>query len=401
MKQHNIAVIGNAANTLISFRLDLIKQLVEEGHIVYAFSPGLSKEDKKIIWEAGAVPVDYQVSRAGINPLKEVQVIRELKSLFEKHNIDCTLSYFIKPVIYGSIAARLAKVEKINSMVAGLGFAFTHTQDETFNFKRWGVRLAIKGLFKIALSFNQTVFFQNPDDQAEFISMGLVDKEKTVRVYGSGVDVSEYQYSETTQESVTFLTMGRLLEEKGFREYYKAAKEIKKEYPDVRFLLLGGADENPSSLPVSEVEEWVSEGVIEWPGMVNNVGDWLIKSNVFVLASYREGTPRSTLEAMSCGRPVITTDVPGCRETVVEGENGFLIPPADAEALAKAMRKFIQYSEMTYTMGKESRRIAEEFYDVRKVNKVMIEEMGLNKIERLVNGRDEYLELEREISRVG
>jgi glycosyltransferase involved in cell wall biosynthesis len=378
-EKRRIALVGNANHTLIRFRADLIRDLVAAGHEVFAFAPGYTERDIRNVKEMGATPVGFDLERAGTNPIQELKLIRTFRTLFEQHQIDTLFSYFVKPVIYGSIAARQAGIKQIYSMLGGLGYLFTDGTDG-FQLKRELLRCITVPLFRYALKQNQTVFFQNPDDRSEFIRRGLVNPEKTERIHGSGVNLDQFRSSDPVLDPVTFITTGRLLEEKGFREYASAAGIVKAVYPETRFLLLGGIDENPGTLSEQEVQGWVDKGWIEWPGRVDNVEEWLHRSSVFVLPSYREGTPRSTLEALAAGRAVITTDVPGCRETVQDGVNGWLVPPRNAEALAEKMMDFIKDPSQIRIMGKESREIAEKHYDVRKVNRVLMRKMGLLKM---------------------
>lgn len=375
-EKRRIALVGNANHTLIRFRADLIRDLVAAGHEVFAFAPGYTEGDIIDVKEMGATPVGFELDRAGTNPMQEMKLIRTFRSLFEQHRIDTVFSYFVKPVIYGSIAARQAGIQQIYSMLGGLGYLFTDGTDG-FQLKRELLRRITIPLFRYALRQNQTVFFQNPDDRNEFIRRGLVNPERTARIHGSGVNLDQFRASDPVIEPITFITTGRLLEEKGFREYARAAGIVKAEYPETRFVLLGGMDENPGTLTEQEVQGWVDKGWIEWPGRVDNVEAWLHNSSVFVLPSYREGTPRSTLEALAVGRAVITTDVPGCRETVEDGINGWLVPPRNAEALAEKMMNIITEPSQIKMMGEESRKIAKELYDVRKVNRLLMKKMGL------------------------
>ena len=178
-------------------------------------------------------------------------------------------------------------------------------------------------------------------------------------------------------EPITFLLVARMLREKGIEQFAEAAKKVKERHPETLFILLGGLDNNPGTISIENVNEWVKEGVLEWHGHVQ-VQPWMRQASVFVLPSYREGVPASTQEAMAMGRAIITTDVPGCRETVVDGQNGFLVPVRDANALAQAMLRFVENPELIVRMGQRSRQIAEEKYDVHKVNAVMLREMGIS-----------------------
>jgi glycosyltransferase involved in cell wall biosynthesis len=224
------------------------------------------------------------------------------------------------------------------------------------------------------------VIFQNPDDRLLFKRLDfLMDTQKTYLVNGSGVNLDHYYFSAPKQaDQVSFLLIGRLIRSKGISEYAKAAEIIKKRHDNVSFRLLGSLTGSSDLVSKEDLGRWVSEGTVEYCGRADDVRPFIEMASVIVLPSfYGEGTPRSVLEAMSMGRPVITTDAPGCRETVEEGVNGFLVPVRDSKALAEAMERFIEKPELIKKMGRESRRIAEEKYDVRKVNQVILEAMGL------------------------
>jgi glycosyltransferase involved in cell wall biosynthesis len=231
-------------------------------------------------------------------------------------------------------------------------------------------------LYRAALARTKAVFFQNPDDLADFKKRNLLKKGvKTVIINGSGVDLNHYSLSPLPDEPV-FLLMARLIGDKGIREYQEAARRVRAKYSQARFLLAGGFDENPAAIDKEEIRGWQEEKDIEYLGRLEDVRPAIAQSRIYVLPSfYREGTPRTILEAMSMGRPVITTDAPGCRETVEHGVNGFLVPVKDAGALAEIMEKFIEQPSLAESMGRESRRIAEQKYDVRKVNCMILEVM--------------------------
>jgi glycosyltransferase involved in cell wall biosynthesis len=239
------------------------------------------------------------------------------------------------------------------------------------------LRGVVTQLYKHSLRFARVVFLLNPDDMALFVNGGMVDRSKVRLLNGIGLKLDHYQLAPPVQQPLVFILIGRLLREKGLYDYLEAARRVKASHPDVRFLVLGGVDMNPSSISEAEVRTWVDEGTIEWPGQVSDVRGWIAESSVFVLPSYREGLPRSTQEVMAMGRPVITTDVPGCRETVVEGLNGYLVPVRDSNALAQAMLRFVREPELIAVMGRESRRMAEERFDVNQINAQILNEMEL------------------------
>ncbi|MBO8143310.1 MAG: glycosyltransferase family 4 protein [Thermodesulfobacterium sp.] len=351
--------------------------MVERGHEVLALAPDYDDKTKERIKALGAVPIDYYLSRTGLNPFQDAYTFLQLFFLLRKLKPDVVLSYAVKPVIYGTLAAWLARVPRRFALVAGLGYVFTSTREQERVTKKL-LRKLVSLLYREAFHRATRVFFQNPDDLQEFYLRGLAKREKSVLIGATGVDMKAFSPTPPVQNPVTFLLVARLLREKGIYEFVEAAKRIKSKYPNTRFLLVGGLDSNPGSIKREEVEDWVKEGIIEWPGHVEDVRQWISQASVFVLPSfYREGVPRSIQEAMAMGRPVITTDAPGCRETVIDGINGFLVPVQDVEALAQAMERFIQKPELIEKMGKESRRIAEERFDVHKINARFLRELGL------------------------
>jgi glycosyltransferase involved in cell wall biosynthesis len=280
------------------------------------------------------------------------------------------LAYTAKPVIFGLIASRLSGVKNVYAMITGLGYAFTG---------RSGLlRHLISRLYRVSLRFARTVFFQNRDDEGLLRKLGIVDDSvNTVVLNGSGINLDEYQVAPFPPGACRFLMIGRVLGDKGVREYVAAAKEIRNTFPDTTFGLVGWIDENRDAVSPRELESWVDEGLIDFIGRVEDVRPEICRSHVYVLPSYREGTPRTVLEAMAVGRPIITTDAPGCRETVIDGDNGFLVPIRSVDALVESMQKFIDDPLLGAKMGKRSREIAEEKYDVHKVNAVMLREMGM------------------------
>ena len=366
-----IVIVSHYALSLINFRGELIKALAAAGHRVITLGPEAGFES-----ELAAIGAEYRqipLQRTGTNPAKDMSTVYTLTKLLKKINPDVVLSYAIKPVIYGSLAASLAGISNIYSMITGLGYVFTGE-----SIKQKILFHLIYPIYKSALSKNKIVFFQNPDDLKLFRDLKLVSsKGRQIIINGSGVDISHFAYSPPPTEPISFLLMARLIWDKGIGEYVEAARNLKSRYPKVSFKLLGPFDSNPAAIKSTDVERWEKEGIIEYLGETRDVRPYLASASIYVLPSYREGTPRSVLEAMSMGRPIVTTDAPGCRETVQEGVNGFLVPIKDVVALEKAMERFILNPELIPEFGLASRRIAEEKYDVRKVNKIIIEAMGL------------------------
>lgn len=373
----SFALITSIAYSVANFRGPLIKALVASGIRVYALAPDYDPVTRQAVLALGAEPVDFSLERTGMRPLRDSTDLMRLAHLLRQLNPDATLAIFAKPVIYGSIAAQLAGIKRRFSLIAGLGYVFT-PNGEGVTIKRRILQRIVSLLYRVALAACDRVFFQNPDDITDFVSQRLLPATKAIRLNGTGVDLDRLSVTPLQSRPVTFLLMARLLREKGICDYVDAARRVKVSYSDTRFILLGGLDSNPGALTHPEVKAWAHEGIIEWPGHVNDVRPWIEQASVYVLPSYREGVPRSTQEAMAMGRPVITTDAVGCRETVVDGVNGFLIPIRDPEALAQAMLRFIENPELIKTMGRESRRLAEERFNVHTINAKILATMGIS-----------------------
>ncbi|MGB9975785.1 glycosyltransferase family 4 protein [Thermovenabulum sp.] len=367
-----IIVVSHYTKSLINFRGDLIKSISKLGHDVIALGPekGYENELKKLGAEFIQIPLD----RTGGNPAKDLKTLLSLIKVINKIEPDIVLSYAIKPVIYGSLAARILKVEAVYSMITGLGYVFTRDKGKEGILKK-----VVKILYKEALKNNKAVFFQNPDDMEFFRSEKILDnRTQAVLINGSGVNIDRFYYVSPPIKPLSFLLIARLIWDKGIGVYVEAARKLKSRHPEVSFKLLGPFDSNPAAIKKNDVEKWISEGIIEYLGETEDVRPYIANSSVYVLPSYyREGTPRSILEAMAMGRPIITTNAPGCKETVKEGVNGFLVPTKDPYSLARAMEKFIQNPDLIISMGKESRKIAEMKYDVNTVNNIILKTMSL------------------------
>lgn len=375
-----ILLVAGLADSLVNFRGPLMAALQERGLDVHVVAPDLPAQSssRQQLQALGLTVHEVPMARTGTNPLADLRTTWALWRLMRRIRPEKVLGYTIKPVIYGTLAAWLARVPQRFALITGLGYAF---QGEG---QRSKLQALVQGLYKLALARANLVFFQNPDDLALFRQRGLLQLDSKVCVVnGSGVDLSHFEYSplpgtRTGGKLPSFLCIGRLLGDKGIREYAQAAQIIRQSYPSVRFVLVGGIDSNPNSVSQAELDSWVAEGCIEYVGKLVDVRPAIEACSVFVLPSYREGTPRTVLEAMAMGRAVITTDAPGCRETVVNGDNGYLVPVKSADALAAAMVNFLREPDLAYCMGRRGRQLAEEKYNVHQVNAVMMSEMGIN-----------------------
>lgn len=361
-----IVVISNAAGSLVRFRGPLLRLLVERGHQVHTLAPEYTEEECRELEALGVLPESYRIERTGQNPLSDLRTLRDLAGWMRRAKPDISLTYFIKPNIYGGLAAAMAGVPRRVAMVEGLGYLFTPGANDPIS-KRLMRGLAVT-LLKISFSRAHKVLFLNVDDQAEFIQRGIVSPAKADLIGGIGVDLNEFPVAPLPAGPISFLMIGRLLREKGVREFVEAAGRLKERFPEARFHLVGGTDANPGAISVEEARTFSSDGGVEWLGELADVRPAIADCSVYVLPSYREGVPRSTQEAMAMGRPVVTTDVPGCRETVVEGVNGFFAAARDTTSLAGAMQRFCENPDLVHEMGRQSRRMAEEKFDVVRVN---------------------------------
>lgn len=372
--RRRIIVIGNMLETLVWFRGPLMAAMVERGHEVIACVP-VPDPRSPLVAQLEAMGVTTEaivLDRTGLNPFTDAYTAYSLVARLRRLRPDVILAYMIKPVIYASLAARLVGVPSISSIVEGLGYAFVERRG------RFPLRALIKSLYRAALACNRRVFFLNPDDQRLFESLGLVRRpEQAVLLNGIGVDL-EWFAEAPLPARVSFMLIARLIRDKGLPEYVAAARLVKARHPDVRFCLVGWIDDNPSAIRKDELRAWVDEGIVDYLGKLDDVRPALAEASVFVLPSYYpEGQPRSIMEAMATGRPIITTDTPGCRQTVIPGRNGYLVPARDVPALAEAMLRFVEQPELIATMGRESRRLAEAKYDVHDVNQRILEELDL------------------------
>lgn len=374
----NIAVVGTIANALLNFRSDLITDLIAQGHTVLAFANDYNDKSRQRVIALGAIPVDYSISRSSVNPLADAVVIIKLARLFKRHKVDITLCYFVKPVIYGNIAAWLARVPFRSVKIEGLGWVFTDPPQQA-NWKLKLLRYFQVTLYKFSLPKAHQVFLLNSDDKRDLIDHYNIPVKQLTLLDGIGVNLASFPQHLFWPESLRFIFVGRLLKEKGIRYFLAAAKHIKQQHPNVEFIVLGEPDDAKGSINRKELKQWVQEGIVTYPGQVTNVASWLQQSSVFVLPSYyREGVPRSSQEALATGRAIITTNSPGCKETVIEGENGFLIPPHDVTALINAMTTFITKPQLIVQMGARSRLIAQQRFNVQHTNKKIIAALGLD-----------------------
>lgn len=352
-----ILLFANTEWYLYNFRLPLANALRDAGHEVVLVSP--PGRYAALLVEQGFRHVSFPLSRRGVNPIAEIATITRLCALYRREKADLLHHFTIKCVLYGSIAARVVGIRRVINAVPGLGHVFVDPG--------WGPRLLrplVKVLYKFALRGTQ-VIFQNPDNLEAFKTLGLLKPQSTHLIRGSGIDTDRFRPvpRAAPRPDVLVLFAGRLLESKGILEYVDAARIARAQMPHLRFVAAGDPDPgNPASCDAQTLESWRQEGIVDFPGHSDRIGDLIENADIAALPSHGEGLPRFLLEAAACGLPLIAADVPGCREIVRDGKNGYLVPVRDAKALAAAIVELARDAGRRAGMGAESRRMAcEEF----------------------------------------
>jgi glycosyltransferase involved in cell wall biosynthesis len=361
-------IIGTDARTLINFRGEFLKLLLEKNIVITCVS---TNSDLNSINQLINLGVEYRtisLARNGLNITKDIKTIFDIFMVFRKNRPDFVLAYGIKPVIWSGIVARFSKIP-FSALITGLGFAFYGS-----SYKRILLTKMVVFLYKLSLKRSKAVIFQNLDNRDAFLGKGIIGTNKAHVVNGSGVDLLKFSVVPLPQGSINFLCIARLLGEKGLREFAKASKKVKKIFPLVEFTLVGEIEISPDAISVNEVCSWEW---INYKGFSNDVRGDIGDCHVFVLPSYHEGTPRSALEAMSMARPVITTNAVGCKDVVENNFNGFQVPVGSVDLLVEKIIWFIENPQDIQTMGLNSRLVAEQKYDVHKVNNKMLKIIGI------------------------
>lgn len=369
-----VLVVASLAYSLVNFRGALLAAMVAHGHDVVACAPDEDIETEAALAAMGVSYRRVPMDRTGTNPLRDAATLAALIRLLRRERPDVVLAYTQKPILYAGLACRLARRKSaFFAMVSGLGHVYGS------DFDRPALRTLISALYRAAVARAAGIFVFNGDDRAEMVRHGILRPDQRVeQVPGSGVDIHRFRPAPLPGEGPVFLMIARLMRDKGLLEFVAAARMLRAEYPGARFRILGPRDSNPSSVTEAEVSAWSEEGVIAYLGECRDVVPHLQAASVFVLPSYyREGLPRTILEALASGRPVVTTTMPGCRDAVIDGWNGLLVPPRDSEALATALRRLIEDPGLVEQMGARARDAAVQTYDVDKVNAQLLAGMGL------------------------
>ena len=373
-----VCLVSHLDVNLTGFRRPLIEALVSGGHDVFALCP--TGEKSTIFATLGATHVPYTINRRSINPLGGLFLIFKLYLKILKIKPDIVHTYTAKPNILGTIAAKMAGVKIIVNSVTGLGSVFI---DQDRGKLKARILAAAVGLaYRLAFTLSNTVIFQNPDDMQEFLAKKLVHTKKALLIKGSGVDTVRFHPASAAEKNaarehlgipddkIVVTMVARIIRDKGIFEYLAAGKTLRKKYGDkVLFMLIGDSDKgNPTSIDMSTVEHVGSkESGIWYLGARDDIARLLHASDIYCLPSYREGLPVSVLEAMASGLPIVTTDAPGCRETVSRPVNGFLVPVGDAEKTAEALNSLIADQDLRKNLGRESRKTSEREFSKEKV----------------------------------
>ncbi len=361
-----ILLFDGDVSCLVRFRGDFVRELVKRGNEVQALVPVLNNSEKALMDSLEIEYTNINLARTNMSPIKTAKEFFRVRRHIKEISPDIIFNYTAKPFLLGSIAAKLLNIKKIYSMLPGLGFIFIGN-----SLKKKVLRLIVCILYKISFACNNKAFVLNKDDHKELLQRKLIAGKKLIMIRGEGVDLEHYTDDNENKKisPPVFLFVGRLIREKGINDFVKAAEIIKKDHPLVEFRVAGNVDKNPSSITLEELEELSRNKTINYIGFINDIREEFKKSSVFVLPSYyREGLPRSTMEALSMKVPVITTINPGCRESIKDGETGYLTPVNNPEALAKKIKKFIEKPELINEMGLNARTFAEKHYDVNIIN---------------------------------
>ena len=371
LNKPSIIVLSSYTPSLFWYRIDMMKCFIDRGYDVYAVADQPESEWSVKFSDLGIKYKQIFIQRNGMNPFKDMRTIKCIVDLYREIKPHKVFTYQAKSTIYGGIAARIIGGLDVYPMIGGVGSIYLSN-----TLKARLIRTIVNFEYRIALRKSATVFFQNNDDLATFRDNKIIKNQKVCMISGSGVNTQLFYPMEFPNE-ISFLFTARLIKDKGIYEYLQACKMLKQDYCNVKCSIVGPYDTNPTAVTAEELKPYIDNSIIQYFGNQEDVRPFIQQSSVFVLPSYREGTPKAVLEAMSCGRAVITTDSPGCKETVVDGVNGYLVPVKDADAIYKKMKYFVENPDLVETMGKESRNIVEKKFDVRIVNSVICEAMGL------------------------
>ncbi|WP_421309870.1 glycosyltransferase family 4 protein [Aeromonas veronii] len=365
MNKKKLAFVANTAWSMFNFRHGLLSRLIYDGYQLTIIAPRDEFSDK--LQKMGCAVVDLPMEAKGTNPLQELKLIYTLYRIYQQLTPDFIIHYTIKPNVYGSFAAKIAGIPSL-AITTGLGYTFVND-----NF----IAKIARQLYKMAFRYPKEVWFLNEDDRQAFLAYSLVSENKAKLLHGEGVNVSHFSpiSSSSGSNSITFLLIARMLWDKGIGEYIEAARVIKSKYPKTHFQLLGACDvPNPSLISREQLSIWESEGIVEYLGTTDDVRAVIANVDCVVLPSYREGIPRTMLEAAAMAKPLIVSDAPGCKDVVINGKTGFLCKVKNRDSLAAAMELIInQSTQERVDMGVAGRNLVLQKFDEQVVIKKYID----------------------------
>lgn len=369
-----VLILGGLARSLINFRGDLIREIARRGHGVIAVANDPDESVTRTLAEWGVSFHAIGLARTGMNPFGDAPGIGKLMHILRTAKPDVFLGYTLKAVAYGLLCARIARVPRRYALITGLGYAFTAGPGLT----RAAAHAMSSVAYRLSVNLAEGVVFQNADDERGFRLRNFISsKQRVLVVGGSGVDLTRFFPHPMPQAPPVFLMIARLLKDKGILEYVEAARIVRREMPESRFILVGPADPNPAAIRPNQIEKWVTEGTIEYGGEMADVRPAIAGCHIFVLPSYREGMPRTVLEAMAMARPIITTDTAGCRDAIQPGVNGLLVPVRDSKALAEAMLALAKNPAIIKQMAAASVERARSLFDSRAISSELADFMRL------------------------
>ncbi len=356
-----IALVANSTWNIYNFRQNIIRKLLQEGHKVIVIAP----IDEYIEYKENYPEVIHvglkSLKRNSTNPLRDLLLAFELKKKYAKLKPNIIIHYTHKPNIFGAIAAKINGIDSV-AIITGLGYAFI---------RKGLINKITKQLYRLTSKYNKCIIFENQDDKQLFVDEKLVKPQKAFAIKGCGVDLEKYTPSINgiDHNNIVFTFIGRLLSDKGIREFAMAARTLKEQHKNLKFVVIGDFDEkNPSTIDRDELLFWINNKVIDYKGFVRNVRPFIAASDCIILPSYREGLPRIVIEAMAMAKPIITTDVPGCRETIDDNISGFLVKPSSIESLVRGVEKFLALNDKEkMRMGQAALKKAIDEFDDKKI----------------------------------
>ncbi len=378
-RRRRAVIVGSLGYSLVNFRLDLMRRFQANGYEVTAFAAEIDAETARILDENGIAHREIPMKRTGTNPFSDLVSLWALIRALREEKPELVLAYTMKPIVYACLAAQLVGIRSRYALFTGLGYAF---MEENPTGRRRYVRSASVLLHRIALRKLTAAFCYNSADRRDIRNYRLIPDQVPLHdIPGSGVDTARFSATPVPQGPVRFLFVGRLLRSKGLALLAEAAKLLKAQGLEFELDILGPTDSNPDAIEPEQLDAWQSAGLLRYRGATNDVVPFLQASSVLVLpTSLREGIPRSILEAMSCGRAVITTDAPGCGETIEHGVSGFVVPRGDVQALAAAMKSFIETPAQAAKMGAAARALVCSRNDIHRVNARLMQLMGIEAV---------------------